>query len=32
MDVLDLIAVLCFGVTCFTLGYSLGKDNHKTQK
>ncbi len=32
MDVLELITVLSFGLTCFTLGYSVGKDNHKTQK
>lgn len=31
MSVLDLIAVLSFGLTCFGLGYAIGKD-HKTQK
>jgi hypothetical protein len=25
-------AVLSFGLTCFGLGYSFGKDNNKTQK
>ncbi len=32
MDVLDLIAVLCFGIACFSLGYSIGKDNKKMQE
>ena len=35
MNVLDLIAVLSFGLTCFGLGYAIGKDhgeNHNTQK
>lgn len=31
MDILGLIAVLSFGLTCFGIGYSFGKDN-KTQK
>ena len=30
MDVFGLIAVLSFGLTCFGIGYSFGKD--KTQK
>lgn len=32
MDVLDLMAVLSFGLTCFGIGYSLGRDSNKTQK
>jgi len=32
MDILGLIAVLSFGLTCFGIGYSLGKDSNKTQK
>ena len=35
MDILGLIAVLSFGLTCFGIGYTFGKDskdNHKTQK
>lgn len=33
MDVLGLIAVLSFGLTCFGIGYSIGKDNdNNTQK
>jgi hypothetical protein len=32
MSILDFIAVMSFGLTCFGIGYSLGKDNHKTQK
>ena len=30
MDILGLIAVLSFGLTCFGIGYSFGKDH--TQK
>ena len=32
MGILDFIAVVCFGLTCFGLGYALGKDMQKTQK
>jgi hypothetical protein len=32
MDILGLIAVLGFGLTCFGIGYSLGKDINKLQK
>ena len=32
MGIIEFIAVVSFGLTCFGLGYSLGKDNHKTQK
>ncbi len=32
MDILGLIAVLSFGLTCFGIGYTLGKDSNKTQK
>ena len=32
MDILGLIAVLCFGLTCFGIGYTFGKDSNKTQK
>ena len=31
MDILGLIAVLSFGLTCFGIGYSIGKDSNKTQ-
>ena len=31
MSIVDFIAVVSFGLTCFGLGYSFGKDN-KTQK
>lgn len=31
MGIVDLIAVLSFGLTCFGAGYALGKD-HNTQK
>ncbi len=29
---LGIIAVLSFGLTCFSLGYSVGKDKYNTQK
>jgi hypothetical protein len=33
MDMIcGIIAVLSFGLTCFGIGYSIGKDNSKTQK
>ncbi len=32
MSIIDFIAVVSFGLTCFGLGYSLGKDTDKTQK
>ncbi len=32
MDIWGLIAVLSFGLTCFGIGYSIGKDSNKTQK
>ena len=32
MSIVDFIAVLSLGLTCFTVGYTFGKDNHKTQK
>ena len=32
MSIIDFIAVVSFGLTCFGIGYSLGKDNNNTQK
>lgn len=32
MNVIDLMNVLAFGLTCFSLGYVFGKDYRKTQK
>lgn len=32
MDILGLMAVLSFGLTCFGIVYTLGKDSNKTQK
>ncbi len=32
MDILGLIAVLSFGLTCFGIGYSIGKDSNHTRK
>ena len=29
MSIVDFIAVVSFGLTCFSIGYTLGKDNHK---
>ena len=31
-QIIDFIAVVSFGLTCFSIGYTLGKDNHKSQK
>ena len=32
MSIVDFIAVVSFGITCFGLGYSFGEDSNKTQK
>lgn len=32
MSIIDFIAVVSFGLTCFGLRYSLGMDTDKTQK
>ena len=32
MSIIEFIAVVSFGLTCFGLGDSFGKDNNKTQK
>ena len=32
MSIIDFIAVVSFGLTCFTIGYTLGKDVNSTQK
>ena len=32
MSIVDFIAVVSFGLTCFSIGYTLGKVNHKPQK
>jgi hypothetical protein len=32
MSIIDFIAIISFGLTCFSIGYTFGKDNHKTQK
>jgi hypothetical protein len=32
MSVMDFITITGFGLTCFVLGYTLGKDIFKTQK
>ena len=32
MSIVDFIAVVGFGLTYFSIGYTFGKDNHKPQK
>ena len=32
MSILDFIAVMSFGITCFCAGYTFGKDTNNPQK
>ena len=32
MSIIDFIAVVSFGLTCFGPGYTFGKDNNNSQK
>ncbi len=32
MSTFDVIAILSFGLTCFSIGYTFGKDINKPQK
>ena len=32
MSIMDFLAIISFGLSCFSIGYTIGKDNHKTQK
>ena len=32
MSIVDFIAAMGFGLTCFGIGYTFGKDNQKPQK
>ena len=32
MSIVDFTAVVSFGLTCFSIGYTFGKDSNKTQK
>ena len=32
MSIMDFIAIISFGITCFFAGYTFGKDNNKPQK
>ena len=32
MSIMDFIAVVGFGITCFCAGYKFGKDSNKPQK
>jgi hypothetical protein len=32
MSVIELITVIGFGLTCFSLGYNFGKDTKNTRK
>jgi len=29
VSIIDFIAVVSFGLTCFSIGYTFGKDNNK---
>lgn len=31
MSIIDFIAVVSFGLTCFSIGYTIGRDSDKTQ-
>ncbi len=31
MSIVDFITVVSFGLTCFSIGYMIGKDNKKPQ-
>lgn len=32
MSIMEFIAVLSFGLACFGIGYTFGKDSNNTQK
>ena len=32
MSIVDFIAVVSFGLTCFSIGYTFGKDKHKNNR
>ena len=32
MNIIDIMTMLSYGLTCFAIGYSIGKDINKTQK
>ena len=32
MSIMDFLAIISFGLSCFSIGYTIGKANHKTQK
>ena len=32
MSIVDFIAAVGFGLACFSIGYTFGKDNHKTTR
>ena len=32
MSIMDFLAIISFGLSCFNIGYTIGKDNHKAQK
>ena len=31
MSIIDFLAVVSFGLTCFSIGYTFGKDSNKTK-
>ena len=28
MSIMDFLAIISFGLSCFSIGYTIGKDNH----
>ena len=32
MSIMDFLAIISLGLSCFNIGYTIGKDTHKTQK
>ena len=32
MSIMDFLAIASFGLSCFSIGYTIGKENHTTQK
>ena len=32
MSIMDFLAIISFVLSCFSIRYTMGKDNHKTQK
>ena len=32
MSIMDFLAIISFGLSCFSIGYTIGKDNHKNSR